>query len=190
MALNFGTLIGAVTGNIGYKVASKAVKAASKTAIGAGIGRGAHALGSVPGAVAGKFGVTQAANIKKFSGTMGGPIASHLPVGTNLFMKPVPRALPNASLTGAAAKAQQKMVNKSVNNLYLGMKLNVPTDIAVGAVVGAGTLGAAAYQHVRDESTGNAKMGQVNNIGLAPRLSGPPDMGATGDLVLALNRRR
>lgn len=184
MALNFGTLIGAVTGNIGYKVASKTVKSIAGTGVAQRIG--SMASSSLNG-LASK---ATAANVKKFSGTMGPVISSHLPKGTNLFMKPVPRALPNASLTGAAAKAQQKMVNKSVNNLYLGMKLNVPTDIAVGTVVGAGTLGAAAYQHVRDESTGNAKMGQVNNIGLAPRLSGPPDMGATGDLVLALNRRR
>lgn len=184
MALNFGTLIGAVTGNIGYKVASKAVKAVAGTGV---AGRLGARTSMVKASVVSK---STAANIKKFSGTMGKPIASHLPVGTSLFMKPVPRALPNASLTGAAAKAQQKMVNKSVNNLYLGMKLNVPTDIAFGAVAGAGALGAATYQHFRDESTGNAKMGQAAQAGLAPRLSGPPDMGATGDLVLALNRRR
>jgi hypothetical protein len=106
------------------------------------------------------------------------------------FTKQVDRVLPDISLTGAEAHAHEKLVNRSVQNLYLGRKLNVPTDLAVGVIAGGAALATSAYGALAKEVDGDPSKSMAAQAGLAPRLSGPPDLGASGDLVLALNRRR
>lgn len=125
-------------------------------------------------------------------------LAEHAPSFSNYF-RPVKRTFADETLTGAAKKANNKEVRKSVNNLYLGFEMKKGYQAALAGVLIAGSAGSQIRQEVGDlaqnknalvntEYTGDLGRTQADMIGGVNQ--GRRDLGATGDIVLALNKRR
>lgn len=196
----------AAAGSVLADVSKRGLDSLAKTSIYKGVSSFAKRnikTGVQPVANAAKgFGAAaKARQTARFSSTMGEKVASKLPLGTGAFFKPVQRVLPNSAegLTGAALKAQEKLIRKSKDNLYIGMKLNKPAQAAVAGAAVLGIAGKQAYSDIRKETYGDAMNTYTEQTGDMPRMNsdmvggvqnGRRDLGASGDIVLAMNKRR
>lgn len=202
----FGALAGGLAGNalfkggqaLGRTAAGQAVKSAGRRASGA-VGdaiRGAVRGG--PAKQSAKFFNTVETFSDTFTRKGAAQVAKAAPSFSNYF-KPVKRTFTQEGLEGAAKRANNRGVAKSVNNLYLGFRMKGGYQAALGAVLIAGAAGSQVRQEVGDlaqdkralvntEYTGDLGRTQADMIGGVNQ--GRRDLGATGDIVLALNKRR
>lgn len=194
----FGALFGGVLGNVAYAGLKKGMNTTAFKKFGSALKRATAPIGQAARTV---DAAAAAKRTAKFTGTFGEEIASRLPRGFGTMFRPVPRAFPGSAdnLVGAAKSAQEKMIQKSTNNLFMGVRMRKGAQAILGAGVVAGVAGKEALSEVRREAYNDPYSAEMTQAGEMPRASGDMigsvqngkrDLGATGDIVLALNKRR
>ena len=205
----FSALLGSALGNTAYEIGKKGIREGIEKGLFSGVSKvgkqfsnfASGAKEAAASASAKRATEAAAARTTRWTSTFGKKGAENVTGLFDTIAKPVKRAMPGSAddLTGAAKKAQEKMIRKSTNNLFLGFRLNKPTQALIGAGIVTGLAINEGIKEVKSATYGNPYAGAMESAGDMPRMSGDMiggvsngrrDLGATGDLVLSLNRRR